>query len=119
MEVEKAPRRWVKRHVKPRTGPPVKQGMEAQAIATGHGRYVQRYARCGRGCSVCSEGGAHYSAERPGHGPYWYFELEVKGKRQRRYCGSGPMPRGLGEMFAPPAYDNEAGPPPADGGPVT
>lgn len=107
MEIEKKARRWEKRRVKPRTGPPVKVGMEAQAIVTGQGRYVQRYARCGRGCSVCTEGGRNYTPERPGHGPYWYFELVVGGKRRRRYCGAGPMPRGLGEIFKPTDYAPE------------
>ena len=98
MEAEKAPRRWTKKHLKHKTGPLVRTGMECQSIATGHGRYVQRYARCGTGCSVCKADGANHDVTRPGHGPYWYFERVVNGKRVRRYCGGGPMPRGIGEI---------------------
>lgn len=98
MEGEKVRKKWTKKRVKTRTGPPARVGMECQTITTGSGRYVQRYARCGVGCSVCTEGAPNWNKSQPGHGPYWYFERVVKGKRVRRYCGNGPMPRGFGEL---------------------
>lgn len=98
METKTPRRRWIKKRLKQKMGPPVKTGMECQSITTGQGRYVQRYARCGVGCSVCREGGPNYDPTRPGHGPYWYFERVVNGKRVRRYCYGGAMPRGFGEI---------------------
>jgi len=69
-----------------------------QPIVTGPGRevkrltiegkiYAQCYINCSKECSVCMQGGANFSVDRPGHGPYWYELKRVRGRLRRRYIG--------------------------------
>ena len=66
-------------------------GMEVQTIRMGMGQYVQRYTSCGKECNVCSPAGAHFDRVRPGHGPYWYWEHTIDGRKVRRYVGRDLM----------------------------
>lgn len=86
-EIGKVGRRWVKRNLKRSDGPIVRSGRVVQTLTLGSGKYVQRYVPCGKGCSRCTEGGTFYDSLRPGHGPYWYWERTVHGRKIRQYVG--------------------------------
>jgi hypothetical protein len=63
------------------------EGMTIQTLEVGDRLYEQRMNRCGkRICRICYPPGGSGDGV-PGHGPYWYMCLQVKGKFRRFYIG--------------------------------
>lgn len=73
------------------------KGCIVQEVRQGARRFVQKYVRCGKRCSVCNPDGANYDPLRPGHGPYWYLEVTKNGKTFRKNIGRELVTQEKGE----------------------
>lgn len=67
----------------------VKQGnfLQANSVRFDGKTFVQRYTICGKPNCWCHGQGLHPRTKAPGHGPYWYRVLVVKGKVMHKYKG--------------------------------
>ena len=81
-------RRGRKRKTSDRPRVLVRGQPEVQRTSIDGNTYVQRYNTCGKPNCHCRRECDGHDPDRPGHGPYWYFERVIKGKTVRRYIGT-------------------------------
>ena len=68
--------------------------LETHTLRIDDQTYVQRYTTCGKKNCWCTGATGHPRTGAPGHGPYWYRVIMVKGNKVHRYKGKKLIPDG-------------------------